>query len=287
MIKRIHLFRSILNYTLIFTFTVVGLLFYGCEKVKDDGNGGGSGEFPKQVTVFGVKVLGSEKISESKVLHAAKILAQYLDNDEDGNVDNPIVTEKLVSVGATIVMFENESDADNSNYNMPAHDHIQDLYGEETIPSFNKNGINNRFDASLEEVLHLVTHEGFSVIYPHALGEKKGSDLANAMDAARGGYFENIPSNYPDGAWYTYQDESCEYDCMVTEYFYWSLTTFLGAQSYSGRKVEIQHEWKYNIPELLKANDPTVYEIMRKRPELNLPRVLPDAIYNGFEINLD
>ena len=241
--------------------------------------------FPKSVTVFGVKILATETTGDAKVLHAAKVLAQYLDNDENGKVDNQVVVDKLISVGATLVMFKDEDEADNFDYNGPDLDHAQGLFDDETIPSFNKNSTNSRFDASLEEVLHLVTHEGYSQIYPE-LKEKKGSAIANAMDKARGGYFINPPQIYPAGSWYSYDDETCTYDCMITEYFYWALTSMLGGQAYAGRLNEIGHEWKLNTLEKVKTGDPDVYSILSD-PEYKLPTLLPDAQYNGFTITLD
>ena len=49
--------------------------------------------FPKQAIVFGLKVIATEDTTDEKVLHAAKIMAQYLDNDEDGIVDNQAVVD--------------------------------------------------------------------------------------------------------------------------------------------------------------------------------------------------
>ena len=50
------------------------------------------------------------------------------------------------------------------------------------------------------------------------------------MDKARGGYNAGIPNPYPAGAWYTYNDATCTYNCQVTEYFYWLVNTALGAK---------------------------------------------------------
>ena len=75
-----------------------------------------------------------------------------------------------------------------------------------------------------------MTQTGYAYQYPEVFGEKVGSSLANAMDIARGGQFIEIPAQYPELAWYTYDDPSCDYGCMNTEYMYWGMTSILGAQ---------------------------------------------------------
>ena len=242
--------------------------------------------FTKSVEIFGIKILATKNTGDAKIIHAAKILAQYLDNDENGEVDNKLVVDKMTSVGATLVMFKDEDESEKFIYEYEGQDldHAQGLYDDETITTFNKNNSNSRFDASLEEVLHLITHEGYSKVYPE-LAEEKGSAIANAMDNARGGYFLSPPSKYPAGAWYSYDDETCTYDCMITEYFYWSLTSVLGAQAYPGRFDEIGHEWKLNTLEKVKSTDTDIYSILSNE-KFNFPSILPDNIYNGFEITL-
>ena len=242
--------------------------------------------FTKSVEVFGIKILATKNTGDAKIIHAAKILAQYLDNDENGEVDNKLVVDKMTSVGATLVMFKDEDESEKFIYEYEGEDldHAQGLYDDETITTFNKNNSNSRFDASLEEVLHLITHEGYSKVYSE-LAEERGSAIANAMDKARGGYFLSQPSKYPAGAWYSYDDETCTYDCMITEYFYWSLTSVLGAQAYPGRFDEIGHEWKLNTLEKVKSTDTDIYSILSNE-KFSFPSILPDNIYNGFEITL-
>jgi hypothetical protein len=73
---------------------------------------------------------------------------------------------------------------------------------------------------------------------------------------------------------------------MITEYFYWALTSMMGAQGYSGRSNEIGHEWKLNTLKKVKTGDSDVYEILTD-PQYKLPAILPDGEYNGFSISLD
>jgi len=234
--------------------------------------------FCKKVNVFGVVVYATPGVLDVELLHCANILAQYLDNDEDGTVDNQLVLDKMVENMACMTMFAKERSVQQRRFSNSLNDAnfiAQDLYGTETFPGWN---LTSPFDATLEEVLHLVTHAGYSKVYPAVFGEQQGTEIANAMDLARGGQFTSIPNNYPSAAWYSYDDNTCEYDCQVTEYFYWALTSLLGAQDYPGRYDEISHEWKANTPALLESMDPAVYAILTDSI-YHLPIFLPDGTY--------
>jgi len=269
-----------LKNTLLFGLLLVITFSFFCCESDEFGD-----EFPKSITVFGVSIVGSEKLDEDKILHAAIIMAQYLDNDEDGIADNQVVVDKLVSLNATQVMHEDEDDQENGSEFMGS-ENFQDLMGFETHPEFRAGQYNSEFDATLEEVLHLISSKGYAEVYPEIWGEWQGTSIANLMDIARGSYFETIPNEYPENAWYTYTDETCDYGCMVTEYFYWSLTTFLGAQNYPGREEDIAEEWSINTSAELLQVDQAMYDLLFT-PEYKIPTVLPDNEYNGFEIYLD
>ncbi len=58
--------------------------------------------FPKSITVFGVTVRGTAETPDANLIHAANILAQYLDNNGDGVPDNQAVVDKLASEKATL-----------------------------------------------------------------------------------------------------------------------------------------------------------------------------------------
>mgnify|MGYP005665467135 FL=1 len=242
-------------------------------KIVDHSDQGFS-SFNRKVVVFGIDIYAVSAVEDSKLLHAANVMAQYLDNDEDGSIDNQLVLNKMLENKAFLVMWKNENDLEID----PPFDRIgQDLGNDETVPLFVLNGKMGSFDASLEEVLHLVNNSGHSYAYPQVFGQIIGSELANAMDIARGGQFITIPDSYPENAWYTYDDETCGYaDCQTIEYLYWALTSMLGAQE--NRLNEIDNEWRLNTPELLQSSDTAMFSLLTN-PEYKMPTQLPDGTY--------
>lgn len=232
--------------------------------------------FNRKVEVFGIDIYAVSGVSDTNLLHAANVMAQYLDNNEDGTIDNQAVLNKMLENQAFMVMWASESDLE--SIEMPDGREGQDLGNAETNSTYVSSGLTGRFDAALEEVLHIITHAGYAQVYPDVFGESAGSAIANAMDIARGGQFTSIPSSYPADAWYTYDDSTCAYDCQVTEYTYWALTSILGAQATADRLAEIENEWKLNTSELVQATDASVYAILTDTA-YNLPTVLPDGTY--------
>jgi hypothetical protein len=197
--------------------------------------------FTKQVEVFGLHIYATNTTGDDKLLHAANILAEYIDNDEDGVPDNPKIMMALLEGKGAIVMRKSEEERPTG-----PRPRGQGLWDEETIPDARDQG---KFDASLEEILHMVTDVGWAGAYPEVFDRVPGTEISNALDKARGGRLEEVPEQYPDGAWFTYDDETCDYDCQNSEYIYWALTSILGAQDYPGRLEQIGHEWRLNTRE--------------------------------------
>ena len=222
----------------------------------------------RKVEVLGVPIYAYANVEDVKLLHAANIMAQYLDNDEDGVVDNPALLSALISSNAALYMWKQEGQQGSIN--------AQDLGADESVPAWHDNGHTSRFDAALEEIWHVITHSGFANAYPDAFGEDAGTSLTNAMDIARGGRFQSVPSPYPGGAWYTYDDQTCDYGCMATEYIYWAMTSVLGAQE--NRVGEIQQEWKLNTKAKVQQMDTAIYQLLTD-PQYVFPIVLPDGTY--------
>jgi len=237
--------------------------------------------FAKKTSVFGIPIYGTEQTPDEAMLHAANVMAQYLDNDEDGQPDNPLVVEHMIKQGATLIMAKDEDEIEEITNQIPESEAFQDLYASEVVMA----GADGGFDASIEEVLHLITHVGYASVYPEVFGEAIGSDVANAMDVARGGQFETIPASYPDTAWYTYDDETCDYSCMVTEYVYWSLTSMLGAQAGDERLNQINNEWQLNTRDKVQSKDSAIFALMTNA-EYGLATSLPDGNYSAQEFTI-
>ena len=117
----------------------------------------------RKIDVFGIPIYAYAEVEDIKLLHAANIMAQYLDNDEDGKVDNPLLIETLIENHAALFMWKKMSQV---NLN------AQDLGADESRPEWHTNGHIGRFDAALEEVWHVISHTGYAHAYPTVFGEE-------------------------------------------------------------------------------------------------------------------
>ena len=254
---------------------VTGLAFAACADAPVREPAAGEIAWVKQVMVHGVPIYATNTTSDRKLLHAAGVLAQFLDNDEDGVPDNPRVHRAILDTGGTIVMTGTQQEAEDMDWSEAPRG--QGLYAEETQIDARERGV---FDYALEEIWHMVTDNGYGVAYPEVFGTEPGTALTDAMDRARGGRFDGPPEAYPEDAWYTYDDVTCDYGCMASEYIYWVYTSVIGAQDLPGRLDQIGHEWPLNTPEKVKEGEPVLYEVLMD-PEYGIPMVIPDGKYEG------
>ena len=227
--------------------------------------------FPIKIEVYGVKIIGTEATPRKDIKKAAKVLKQWLDNNGDNKPDNSLVVDELIKNNAILAMGKTENDLENS------FDNLIDFLEESDVDvdNFERSLIGLISDepniAYMEEILHLVTQVGYANAYPEVFGEFKGSRISKAMDIARGGFFKITPKVYPDNSWYHYYDKSCDYSCMITEYFYWSLTSLLGAQI--NRYDEISEEWELNTPRKMER-DKLMMELLQDK-KYQIPKRLP------------
>ena len=236
--------------------------------------------FSKYVNMLDIiHIYAESNISDEKVLHVAAVAAELLDNDEDGNVDDPLIEASLIELNTIMPIFQSE----NGNSIDTFFDNLDDdgclgavLFRNEIDP--NQPG-HWGDDATVEEVLHTINSCGHVEVYPslYAL-EPNSSDLTAAMDMARGGQFINIPDPYPDEAWYHYDDWTCEYDCMAMEYLYWCIVTNMGILADEQTCAGIANEWEPCTPELFESTDTLMFNLVTN-PENMLPQLAPDGNY--------
>jgi len=243
-----------LNLSIIFTF-LVSLIFFSpaysyCPK---------SFKLSKDKT-FGVIICSSKKISDEYHKHAEKVMRSLLDYDKNGQPDNKKVLRSLVKNYATFMVLSSESDLDFYEDQQGDFSSFTVVFADEMV--LNKS---NRFDATIEEALHLVTAEGYSKAYPKFFGEFKGSKISFFLDKARGGHFWKVPMQYPEDAYFTYFDHTCDYRCQITEFLYWTITTLRGQQSSFDRGREIEEEWRPETKKKLLNRAPDLVEFISKK----------------------
>ena len=245
------------------------------------------GGFTKYINVFGIGIYAEDGISDEKVKHVAAIFAEWLDNDEDSVVDNSSVLAELLSREALMPVFAYEgSPAENTFFdNYTGSGIAAACYNNEIIP---ERPLVDEFDASVEEILHTISSLGYANAYPSSFSEAENSNslLTQAMDAARGGHFVNIPNPYPSSAWYHYDDNTCEYNCMATEYFYWGLTSMLGIQDYGNRCNNIANEWEACTSNQFETMDTLLFNLFSDAT-YHLPSYAPDGNYCPTTSNID
>ncbi len=87
------------------------LFFVGCSSEKSDVEQETETSIViKQIDVFGVHVYATATVADKKMLHAANMLAEYLDNDEDGIPDNQRVVDVLVKHKTSLIIAKDEDE---------------------------------------------------------------------------------------------------------------------------------------------------------------------------------
>ena len=244
-------------------------------------------DFTKYVRVLDCfNIYAESSIPDAKVLHAASIAAELLDNNEDGEVDDPLLKDELNAKGALIPIFAYDGS--------PAMDNFFDNYngnGAAAVLWRNEIDPNNPgywgADATVEEIVHVINVVGHTNIYPNAFSLQPNSSLlTEAMDMARGGQFIQHPGSYPEEAWYHYDDYTCDYECMAVEYLYWCIVTDMGILSDNQTCAGIANEWEPCTPELFEEMDTLMFSLVNNNSYL-LPQLAPDGNYCPSNVQIE
>lgn len=273
-----------------------------------------SAHIEKKITAFGINVFALEGVTDRDLELVAHVLAQWIDNNEDGTPDNPAVLAEIIRQKSRMILgvtfdqigpwhehsqgilkyphaptYGLDVTTINHNwYGLPLSEYSQDHYLKEgLLPP----------DATTEETFHLITDVGYASVYPsifwhgevgsnpsealrsyiakRGAGQKGASMLTEAMDKARGGYFKHMPNQYPDNAWYTRSDD-CGYKCFVGEYIHWGMITLVGLNE--TRQEGILDQWQIRNAQSMRNRDPGLYGLLTNA-EYNFPNTAPDGSY--------
>jgi hypothetical protein len=254
-------------------------------------------EYDKCMKVFGVTILSTPSFSDTNLIYVATITAEYLDNNEDGVVDDLGTNSALLNSYATFFVAGSEFDGSGpqstgrlEDFGPLAHiKHMARQYEHETTPGGTLCGsrCGASGDATLEEMLHLIQKGGYAYAHPDLSSgdtfdryRRVPNLLTEAMDVARGGYHPTTPAVYPDSAWYHYTDASAGYYDHATEYFYWGLTTLFGAQGdlHPAQCEATILEWEPCTRAKFEAMDVKLYALLTN-PLYKLPTQMPDGRY--------
>lgn len=262
-----------------------------------------------QTNVFGIKIVATNK-SRFKLQHVAQVLAELIDNDNDGCPDDAKAFKILVE-GIEMDSGEPKKPvfliSDNGDGHEGAQNHLGDSLHEVlenagyypaqylSIPEVKPHCTHaqtftaNCVDATQEELTHWIHQEGFCIAYPEYFNQdwhNNGwtSALTRAMDVARGGRREDTPSTlsgYPASAWYRYVDTTCDYQCQAIEYFWWGYLSYSGTGNGLGGINSFSTEFKLVKKADLIARDKLLAKLFQDSENGNAPYKLPFRAVHG------
>lgn len=216
---------------------------------------------PRWTSIFNIPILGTANVSDNAIKHAANILASYLDNDFDGQVDNNDLYANFSDGLTGIVVYADTTDESNLSATLGAFkpNRTFSVY-ENEMNNFLGDGANSQRDLTGERILKDLLVPKLSLLNAD-LGTTRPTTITNAMDAARGGYQAGgVPNyNYPPFAWYT-DSTGLSYTDLVYEYLYLLIATVTGTLEW--RQGTIVSLWDPYNTALLQTQDAAGYGIV-------------------------
>ncbi|MEM7113730.1 MAG: hypothetical protein AAF614_14935 [Chloroflexota bacterium] len=170
--------------------------------------------FDKSALVFdSLLICGTSEVTADKLTHAANVAAEWLDNDEDGQVDEPRLLEAFGQTKPVLLMSGRGISPAVMPRIMAAHpdQRVQDLYASETNPG------SGQRDASQEEIHHIIMNAGWQTLFPAVFSEQ-ASDNSTLYQA-----WKTADSNRQ----YVYNDPTCDDSCKVTEFVYLATAAYM------------------------------------------------------------
>jgi hypothetical protein len=277
--------------------------------------------FDTFINVYGVTVAAMPNTPVPEIIHAAKVYAQLMDSDEDYIPDDMNIYDYHQNEPEgrnVIIVLVDSRDYDNA---WVAYRPCQPYWIDQALRPDHSGVGHSRDgekDTAVEELFHRISHAWQSV-YREELGqpdEEAGeiwsSTLSDAMDLARGidrtvtpvdceggeqGCEDGRRWVYPEGAWYTYNDTSCGWSCMLGEYFWWVWSTWIGYTETLTRARgvpedearphgwcdDINGEWRPCTREDFETMDPMAFDLLNNQG-FALPATIPYGEYGGNDV---
>jgi|EP01046_Picozoa_sp_COSAG06_P009055 hypothetical protein len=282
--------------------------------------------FDRYVLVFGVYVFTSSTVDDWAMQHIARVLAKFLDQDEDGTADEPRVVAAMVARKAMMCLLANEDEYEDGigeiadgfslEFGVIKNDRpvwtcdspedvwvLAEVWQAELVPPCEPDcdppfayqpdaPPYGRWDVAWEEVYHLVSHLGYGCGDPSRWStiENSGSvisDNLNTMIGSCGFRFNDTQTPRQPDCHYYYSDPSCFYSCQVNEYLYQAYTTQLGASEYKCRPNPSQGYDLCTQP-LMFEGDRICWDLLADAPAgaPPMPQILPSGHYRPQDDHL-
>ena len=191
----------------------------------------------QSIYLWGIPILATSSVDDADLQHAAGVLAQYLDNDEDGCPDDRNVVFQLNEYHPAgpygVMVFKDDEEREDlenglTHSQSTTYSWFESLTVENDIRKqcSGKQGTNSCFDGTLRSTFNLISRRGLASVSSSTWGEQRDSTIADEMDTARGGYRTNPPSTYPNDAVFT--NKELGYSRQVRMFAYYSVTSMLG-----------------------------------------------------------
>lgn len=204
--------------------------------------------FDKSAVVFdAVTIYGTSKVPVAKLKHTAQVVAQWLDNNEDGVIDDLRLQEALQKNKATMIMSEN-------GFSIKAMLKIQTQLTGSSIQDLYANETNNpeRRDASQEETHHLIINVGYQKVWPQVFSENKKD---NSL-------LYKIWKYADEKGYYYYNDPTCNDACKVTEFVYLATAAYLGSDidlASDEMRLKNREALQEKVPEIINIFESKAY----------------------------
>lgn len=267
--------------------------------------------FDTFIYVFGMTIAAMPKTPVPEIIHAAKLYAQLIDNNEDFIPDDRRIFEyhqKDPEGKNYVIVLVDTKALDNAwiafEPGQPFWVSAQALRPGHSGVGHSRDG---EMDIAVEELFHKYG-KAFQSVYPKDFGlpqEEDGetwtSTLSEAMDRARGIDRTVKPVNgewiYPEGAWYTYSARSCGWGCQLDEYLWHIWATNIGYNAILTRAPGIpkeeakpqgwcenlHSEWRPCTRQDLKEMDLPAYQLLNNKG-YQLPTRIPFGEYAGNRV---